>query len=106
MNFTHSLITIIIVAVVTILLRFLPFLVFKNKTPKAVIFLGKALPYSIMGMPVVYCLKGISFINAPHGIPEIIAVLLVVLLHKLWHNTLISIALPTAVYLLLIQLVF
>jgi branched-subunit amino acid transport protein AzlD len=106
MNFTHSLITIIIVAVVTILLRFLPFLVFKSKTPKAVIFLGKVLPYSIMGMLVVYCLKGISFINAPHGIPEIIAVLLVVLLHKLWHNTLISIAVPTAVYMLLIQLVF
>ncbi len=106
MNNLHSFLIVMVVALVTALIRFLPFLLFKSTTPKAVLYLGKVLPPTIMAMLVVYCLKGVSFINAPHGIPEIIAVLLVVLLHKLWHNTLISIAVPTAVYMLLIQLVF
>ena len=106
MNNLHSFLIVLVVALVTALIRFLPFLLFKSKTPKAVLYLGKVLPPTIMGMLVVYCLKGVSFLSAPHGLPEIIAVLLVVVLHKWRHNTLISITVSTAVYMLLTQFVF
>ena len=106
MNNLHSFLIVLVVALVTALIRFLPFLLFKSKTPKAILYLGKVLPPTIMGMLVVYCLKGVSFLSAPHGLPEIIAVLVVVVLHKWRHNTLISITVSTAVYMLLTQFVF
>lgn len=106
MNNLHSFLIVLVVALVTALIRFLPFVLFKSKTPKAILYLGKVLPPTIMGMLVVYCLKGVSFLSAPHGLPEIIAVLLVVVLHKWRHNTLISITVSTAVYMLLTQFVF
>ena len=106
MNNLHSFLIVMVVALVTALIRFLPFVLFKSKTPKAVLYLGKVLPPTIMSMLVVYCLKGVSFLSAPHGLPEIIAVLLVVVLHKWRHNTLISITVSTAVYMLLTQFVF
>ena len=106
MNNLHSFLIVMVVALVTALIRFLPFLLFKSKTPKAVLYLGKVLPPTIMGMLVIYCLKGVSFLSTPHGLPEIIAVLLVVVLHKWRHNTLISITVSTAVYMLLTQFVF
>lgn len=106
MNNLHSFLIVMVVALVTALIRFLPFVLFKSKTPKAVLYLGKVLPPTIMGMLVVYCLKSVSFLSAPHGLPEIIAVLLVVVLHKWRHNTLISITVSTAVYMLLTQFVF
>ena len=105
MNNLHSFLIVLVVALVTALIRFLPFVLFKSKTPKAILYLGKVLPPTIMGMLVVYCLKGVSFLSAPHGLPEIIAVLLVVVLHKWRHNTLISITVSTAVYMLLTQFV-
>ncbi len=96
-----------IIAVVTILLRFLPFLIFRNrKTPKFVAYLGKVLPYSIMGMLVVYCLKGVSFIKSPYGLPELIACALVTLVHIWKRNTLFSILSGTVAYMLMVQLLF
>lgn len=105
-NFVHSLLLVAVVAGVTILIRFLPFLVFHKGTPKIILYLGKVLPYAIMGMLVVYCLRNITFLEQPHGIPELISVLLVVLLYKWKHNTLISIAGGTVCYMMLIQMVF
>ncbi|MBQ4116078.1 MAG: branched-chain amino acid transporter permease [Clostridia bacterium] len=96
-----------IIAVVTILLRFIPFLIFRNReTPKFVAYLGKALPYAIMGMLVVYCLKGVSFIKSPYGLPELIACALVALVHFWKRNTLLSILSGTVVYMLMVQLIF
>ena len=102
----HSLLLIAIMAVVTLLLRSLPFLVFSKGTPKAFQYLSQVLPFSIMAMLVVYCLKNTSILAAPHGIPELIAVALVVVLHKWRHNTLLSIVCGTVCYMLLVQLVF
>lgn len=95
-------------AVVTALLRFLPFLIWngKRKTPAYILFLGKYLPYSIMGMLVVYCLKGVQITAYPHGLPEFIAVAAVALLHIWKKNTLLSIVGGTILYMLLIQVVF
>lgn len=103
---THSFLLIAVVALVTIAIRFFPFVLFRKGTPKIILYMGKVLPYAIMGMLVVYSLKIVSFVDGSHGIPEIIAVLLVVLLHKWKHNTLLSILVGTLVYMLLIQVVF
>lgn len=105
-NSIYSLLLVAVVAGVTILIRFLPFLVFRKGTPEIILYLGNVFPYAIMGMLVVYCLKNISIIEQPHGLPELISVVLVVLLHKWKHNTLISIAAGTVCYMLLIQMVF
>lgn len=102
----HSLLLVAVIAGITILIRFLPFLVFRKKTPNAVLYLGEVLPYAIMGMLVVYCLKNISFTGGTHGIPEIASVLVVAALHKWKHNTLLSILAGTICYMALIQLVF
>lgn len=69
-------------------------------------YLGKVLPYAIMSMLVVFCLKGISLTEAPHGIPEFISCALVALLHVWKRNTLISIVGGTVCYMMLVQMVF
>ena len=100
---TYSLILVLIMAVVTALLRFLPFLLFTENTPKSVSYLGEVLPYAIIAMLVVYCLRETQFLGGSHGIPEIISVILVVVLHKWKHNVLLSILLGTICYMVLVQ---
>lgn len=95
-----------VVSLVTAGIRFLPFLLFRKKTPAAVLYLGQVLPYSIMAMLIVYCLKGVDFTGGTHGIPEAVSVAAVVLLHKWKHNTLLSILGGTVLYMVLVQVVF
>lgn len=92
----------------TIITRFLPFLLFpEGKTmPRYVEYLGRSLPYATMGLLVVYCLKSISLLSAPHGIPEIAAAGAVVLLHIWKKNSLLSIGAGTILYMVLVQVVF
>lgn len=107
MSNTYVIAMIAVMAIVTMLLRFLPFMIFgERKTPKYIDYLGKYLPYAIMGMLVVYCLKGITFMGAPFGIPEIIAIAVTAGLHIWKRNTLISIICGTVCYMLLIQFIF
>lgn len=105
-NAGYSLAIIAVTAAVTALIRFLPFLIFRKGTPKPILYLGEVLPFAVMGMLVVYCLKHTSFISAPYGAPEMLAILFVVILHKWKHNTLLSIAGGTICYMLLVQMVF
>ena len=93
-------------AVVTVLLRFLPFLVFRKETPPYISYLGRVLPSAIIGMLVVYCLKDMDVTAAPFGIPELIAAACVVGLQAWRRNSLVSILSGTAVYMLLIRLPF
>lgn len=104
----HSGLLILTMAVVTALLRFLPFLIWngKRKTPAYILFLGKHLPYAIMGMLVVYCLKGVEITTFPHGLPELTSVAAVALLHMWKKNTLLSIIGGTVLYMIFIQIVF
>jgi len=104
----HSALIIAVCALVTIGLRFLPFVIFgeNRKTPPLVSFLGQVLPYAIMGMLVVYCLKDVSLTSAPFGIPEAIGCAVVALLHIWKRNTLISIGVGTLCYMLLVQFIF
>ena len=105
-NTMHSFLLIAVVALVTMGIRFLPFVVFRKKTPKLVLYMGKVLPFAIMGMLVVYTLKHVSPMEGNHGIPELIGVLLVIFLHKWKHNTLLSIVGGTIIYMVLVQIVF
>lgn len=104
----HAGLTIAVIALVTAALRFLPFLIFgeNRKTPPMISYLGQVLPYAIMGMLVVYCLKGISIAAFPFGLPEIIGCAVVTLLHVWKRNTLLSIGAGTVCYMLLVQFVF
>jgi branched-subunit amino acid transport protein AzlD len=104
----YVLLQIAVMALVTALLRFAPFLLFKNqdKRPAIITYLGTVLPYGVMGMLVVYCLKSVSLLSAPYGLPEFLAVAAVVLLHLWRRNTLLSIFGGTAIYMVLVQVVF
>lgn len=104
----HSILIIAVCALTTMGIRFFPFLVFgKNrKVPDLVNYLGQVLPCAIMAVLVVYCLRGITLFSGNHGIPELIAAAVVIGLHVWKKNTLISIGCGTAVYMLLIHLIF
>ena len=104
----HSALLIAVMALVTAALRFLPFLIFgeNRKTPPLVAYLGQVLPFAIMGMLVVYCLKDVSVTTAPFGIPELVGCAVVALLHIWKRNTLLSIGAGTLCYMLLVQFVF
>lgn len=92
----------------TMATRFLPFLVFPSgkPTPKYIQYIGKVLPGAVFGMLVVYCLKGVSVFTGSHGLPELIAIAVVVGLHLWRRQMLLSIAGGTVCYMLLVQLVF
>ena len=108
MNNMHSVLLVAVISIVTMVLRFLPLWVFGKgqQTPKLIQYLGKVLPYAILGMLVVFCLKGVSFTSTPFGLPELIACVIVVLLHVWKRNTVVSIFGGTVVYMVLVQKVF
>lgn len=99
---------IMVVAITTFLTRALPFIIFKDpkKTPDLIIYLSKVLPYSIMAMLVIYCLKDMNFFNKNHALPELIAVIATILIHLYKNNTLLSIITGTIIYMVCIQLIF
>ena len=104
----HSAVMIAVIALVTAALRFLPFWIFREnrKTPPLISHLGQVLPFAIMGMLVVYCLKDVSFTSAPFGIPEFLSCAVVAGLHIWKRNTLLSIGGGTVFYMLLVQYLF
>ena len=99
---------ILAVAAGTQLTRWLPFLLFPEdrEPPRMVTDLGRLLPAAMMGLLVVYCLKGAAWTAPPHGAPELLAILAVAALHRWKGNVLLSIAGGTALYMVLIQRVF
>ena len=105
---TFALITILICGLVTQVLRFAPFALFGGgrETPRYVAWLGEVLPYAIMGMLCVYCLKGVTFSAVSGWAPSAIAVALVVALQGWKHNSLLSIGAGTICYMILVQAVF
>ena len=92
MSTAEALITIAVVAVLTFLLRFLPFLLFGRKERPSPVLdsLNKLLPSAIIAVLVVYCLKNVSFQQINTFVPELIAV--AVLVFPPWkRNNLVSI---------------
>ena len=102
----NAAILIAVMAIVTMLLRFLPFMIFRKETPEYISYLGQVLPAALIGMLVIYCLKDTSFMEAPHGLPELISAGIVVVLQAWKRNSLLSILTGTVIYMLLVQLIF
>ena len=107
-DFLIPLLVILVVAACTFLTRFLPFALFGGgkEVPAVVKALGDLLPPAVIAILVVYCLKSVSVVVSPHGLPEFIAVAVVALLHIWKRNNLLSIGGGTVVYMVLIQIVF
>lgn len=101
-------ITILVVVLGTMLTRFLAFMIFPaGKTPPHYIqYLGKVLPYAVIGLLIVYCLKDISIEEGTHGLPEMFAILGIIFLHGWRKNSLLSIGGGTILYMLLVQFIF
>ena len=104
----QTLLMILAVAAGTQLTRWLPFLMFPEdrEPPKAVLYLGRVLPPAMMGLLVAYCLRDVDVTAGSHGIPEALALLVVAGLQLWKRNVLLSIAAGTALYMVLVQLIF
>ncbi|MBR3967771.1 MAG: branched-chain amino acid transporter permease [Clostridia bacterium] len=108
MTLTEQLITIGMIVLGTVITRFLPFVAFPGgkETPKFITYLGKALPSAVFGLLIIYCLKNVNVFEFSHGLPELISILLVVIIHLWQRKMLLSIASGTICYMLLVQTVF
>lgn len=110
MNYTNTQLFLFfgLVSFGTILTRTLPFVLFpeNKKIPKYIKYLSDVLPYTIIGMLVIYCLKDVSFIVSSYALPELISVSIITLLHLWKKNTLLSIGIGSALYMILVQYVF
>lgn len=107
MNNTYILISIAIMAIVTIVLRAIPFIFLSNKKEyKTLNYLSNVLPCAIMGMLVVYCLKDINFNTTRNFLPALIATSVVSISYIIKRRTLFSILLGTITYMFLLQFVF
>lgn len=105
---SHSIMIIVVMALVNITIRALPFILFReeNKTPKSVEYLGKALPPAMMSFLIIYCIRSVDVSAGTHGIPELIGIATAMILHAWKRNTLLSIGTATVVYMILVQFVF
>lgn len=108
MNTSHSLMIIVVVSLVTVFIRFLPFVIFHNdnKMPKTLEYLGSVLPGAIMGMLVIYCFKSTAVTVWPFALPELIATVVVAGLYLWKRNTLLSIGIGTVLYMFFVQVIF
>lgn len=108
MAISQQIITISICIAVTMLTRFLPFILFneKRKTPDFIQYIGKYLPSAVFGMLVIYCLRNVQIIQGTHGIPELISIVITGVLHIWKRQMLLSIAGGTICYMLLLHYVF
>ena len=102
----YSYLLVAVVSATTILIRFLPFILFKEKTPSFILYLGKTLPYCAMAMLVVFCYRNVSFQSVNSFLPQLLSGVLAVILYKWKHSTSLAIVVSTIVYMLLIQQVF
>ena len=108
MTISQQIITVAMVILATMLTRFLPFLIFPagRPTPKYVQYLGRVLPSAVIGLLIIYCLNNVSIFTGSRGLPELIAIVLVIILHLWKRQMLLSIAGGTVCYMLLVQFVF
>ena len=106
-NVTRSVLIIAICAACTFFERALPFLVFRGReVPPVIRYLGKVLPMAIMATLVIYCIKDISFTALDTCLPYLIGIAVTSLIHLWKRNNLLSIALGTVAYMVMVQTVF
>lgn len=105
MNDKYIMMVIAVMAMITMLLRFLPFILFDRggQLPGWISYLGKVLPPAMMSMLLVYCLRNINLLEGNHGFPELICIGAAILMHNWKRNTLLSIGVSTLLYMIIIQ---
>lgn len=108
MTLEQQIVTIALCVIGTMVTRFLPFLLFREKrpTPPFIQYLGKALPGAVFAMLVVYCLRHVTWLSGAHGLPEVIAIAVTIVLHCWKRQMLVSIAGGTVCYMVLVQYIF
>jgi branched-subunit amino acid transport protein AzlD len=101
----QTLVIIAMVALGTMITRFLPFILFPDtrENHPYIQYLGQVLPYAVIGLLVVYCLKDVQVTTPHYGLPEAAAIALIAVLHTWKGNTLLSIGAGTAFYMLIVQ---
>ncbi|WP_324823092.1 branched-chain amino acid transporter permease [Sinanaerobacter sp. ZZT-01] len=102
----YAFVMVAVMAAVMLGQRATPFVLFKKGTPKSIDYIGQALPPAVMAMLIIYSLKAVSLSSFPHGLPELIALAFISIVHIWKHNNLISILGGTILYMILIQVVF
>ena len=107
-EYLHAAAVIFVMGLATLLTRILPVLIFGNKenVPDAVLYLGRVVPYTAMGLLLVYCLRDVSPLTGSHGLPELIGLAAVTGTYLWKRNTIFSVVTGTALYMLLVQTVF
>lgn len=104
----QSFIIILVIAVVTFMTRAIPFLLFnrqQGETSPYIVYIGKVLPPAVIGMLIIYCVKNVSLLSKPYGIPELVSIAAVALLHFWKRNNLLSILGGTIIYMIIVQLI-
>ena len=107
-EYTHAIIIIAVMGGVTLATRVLPVFVFgrSEKIPEFILYLGKVIPYTAMGLLIVYCLRDVSVLHGSHGLPELIAMAAVTGSYLWKRNAILSVIIGTVLYMFLLQVVF
>ena len=107
-EYTHAMVIIAVMGGVTLATRVLPVLVFgrSEKIPEFILYLGKVIPYTAMGLLIVYCLRDVSVLHGSHGLPELIAMAAVTGSYLWKRNAILSVIIGTVLYMFLLQVVF
>ncbi len=113
MTHTQQIITLLVIILGTVFTRFAPYIAFPEgrPIPRYIGFLGRFLAPAVFGMLVIYCLRNVDLLTSfseggTHGIPELIGVALTAVTFTWKRNMMLSMAVGTIAYMLLVQLVF
>lgn len=107
-EYGHAMLIIAVMGGAVLATRILPVLVFgrSEKIPEFILYLGKVIPYTAMGLLIVYCLRDVSIVHGSHGLPELIALTAVTASYLWKRNTIFSVIIGTVIYMFLLQMVF
>ena len=107
-DYGHAMIIIAVMGGVTLATRILPVLIFgrSERIPDFILYLGKVIPYTAMGLLIVYCLRDVSIVHGSHGLPELIALAAVTGAYLWKRNAIASVIIGTVLYMFLLQVVF
>lgn len=102
----HVAMIIAVCALVTFALRWAPFVIWggKRKAPEYIIWLGNILPYALIAMLVVYCVKDMHVTELGSLIPTVISVIFVGIVQVWKRNSIISIIAGTVCYMALLSI--
>jgi branched-subunit amino acid transport protein AzlD len=108
MTAQEAFLTLIAIALATSATRAFAFFLFPagRPTPPYISYLGRVLPCATIALIIVYCVKHIRPLESPHGLPELLSIVLVMAIQYFGRKILISIVAGTVCYMLLIQKVF